>query len=48
MEFLASLTPPAKAKISSIKAPNKAVVYADQVLGEEDVSRSYDPHDDVS
>jgi len=36
MEFLASLTPPAKAKIFSIKAPNKAVVYADQVLGEED------------
>lgn len=48
MEFLASLTPPAKAKTASIKAPNKAVVYADQVLGEEDVSHSYGLHDDVN
>ncbi|KAH7041013.1 THO complex subunit 1 transcription elongation factor-domain-containing protein [Microdochium trichocladiopsis] len=36
MEFLASLTPQAKAKISGIKAPNKSVVYADHTLGEED------------
>lgn len=38
MDFLLSLSPKAKEKLATIKAPNKSVNYADQVLNEEDVS----------
>jgi THO complex subunit 1 len=37
IEFLLSLTPQAKAKLASIKQQNKAVVYGDQVLSDDDV-----------
>lgn len=38
MEFLLSLSPKGKEKISSIKAPNKSVSYSDQQLSEEDTN----------
>ncbi|RYP92263.1 hypothetical protein DL770_001576 [Monosporascus sp. CRB-9-2] len=36
IEFLLSLTPQSKAKLANIKQPNKAVVYGEQVLGDEE------------
>ncbi|KAL2264027.1 hypothetical protein VTK26DRAFT_3331 [Humicola hyalothermophila] len=36
MEFLLSLSPKAKEKLASVKAPNKSVTYSDQQLSEED------------
>ncbi|KAL2020354.1 hypothetical protein VTK56DRAFT_8483 [Thermocarpiscus australiensis] len=36
MEFLLSLSPKAKEKLSSVKNPNKSVTYSDQQLSEED------------
>jgi THO complex subunit 1 len=36
MEFLLSLSPKAKEKLSAVKAPNKSVTYSDQQLSEED------------
>ncbi|KAK3301615.1 THO complex subunit 1 transcription elongation factor-domain-containing protein [Chaetomium strumarium] len=36
MDFLLSLSPKAKEKLASVKAPNKSVTYSDQQLSEED------------
>ncbi|KAG7290230.1 hypothetical protein NEMBOFW57_000228 [Staphylotrichum longicolle] len=36
MEFLLSLSPKAKEKLATVKAPNKSVTYSDQQLSEED------------
>lgn len=38
MDFLVSLSPKAKEKLTSLKAQNKSVMYQEQVLSEEDVS----------
>ncbi len=38
MDFLVSLSPKAKEKLTNIKAQNKSVMYQEQVLSEEDVS----------
>lgn len=38
MEFLLSLSPKAKERISNIKAPNKSVSYSDQQLSEDDTN----------
>jgi hypothetical protein len=39
MDFLLSLSSTSKEKLSTIKQPNKSVVYLDQQLSEEDVSK---------
>ncbi|KAL2132487.1 hypothetical protein VTI74DRAFT_3730 [Chaetomium olivicolor] len=47
MEFLLSLSPKAKEKLASIKAPNKSVTYSDQVLSEEDTKWATDMTDAI-
>lgn len=42
MEFLLSLSPKAKEKLASVKAPNKSVTYSDQQLSEEDTKWATD------
>jgi THO complex subunit 1 len=42
MEFLLSLSPQAKEKLASVKAPNKSVTYSDQQLSEEDTKWATD------
>lgn len=38
MDFLLSLTPQAREKLSTTSSTNKSVMYMDQILGEDDVS----------
>ncbi|AEO69581.1 9488df5f-fb33-4ec4-854b-57beee312a39 [Thermothielavioides terrestris] len=42
MEFLLALSPKAKEKLASVKAPNKSVTYSDQQLSEEDAKWAAD------
>jgi THO complex subunit 1 len=42
MEFLLSLSPKAKEKLASVKAPNKSVTYSDQQLSDEDTKWATD------
>ncbi|KAK4233478.1 THO complex subunit 1 transcription elongation factor-domain-containing protein [Achaetomium macrosporum] len=42
MDFLLSLSPKAKEKLASVKAPNKSVTYSDQQLSEEDTKWATD------
>jgi len=42
LEFLLSLSPQAKEKLASVQTPNKAVIYSDQQLSEEDTKWAED------
>ena len=44
MDFLLSLTPQAREKLSAAQSTNKSVMYMDQVLSEDDVSLLIDSH----
>ncbi|KAK4138178.1 hypothetical protein BT67DRAFT_437526 [Trichocladium antarcticum] len=47
MEFLHSLSPRAKEKLASVKAPNKSVTYSDQQLSEDDTRWVVDMRDRI-